>query len=159
MRQRLGAHCNGVPASGYWTELERTWRTNCLELRAIFLALQSFLRQVQGDHVLIRMENMSVVSYINRQGGVHSRALYRQATRLLLWADYHLLSIRAAHVPGCLNSSADMLSRDRIPHGEWRLYPGTVRLIWERFGKAEVDLLFSVLLSVILSPRWGHTRL
>ncbi len=61
-------------------------------------------------------------------------------TSLLLWADHHLLFIRAAHVPGCLNSSADMLSRDGIHHGEWRLNPRTVRLIWEWFRKTEVDL-------------------
>ncbi len=78
--------------------------------------------------------------YINRQGGVHSGALYRQAACLLLWADHHLLSIRATHVPDCLNSGTDMLSRGGIPHGEWRLDPRTVRIIWERFGKAEVDL-------------------
>lgn len=135
-----GAHCDGLPASGHWTESERTWHINRLELRAVSLALQSFMTQIRGHHMLIRTDNMTVVSYINRQGGVHSKALYSQAARLLLWADHYLPSIRAAHVPGCLNSGADMLSRNGIPHGEWRLNPGTVRLIWEQFGKAEVDL-------------------
>ncbi|KAI2645714.1 ORF V: Enzymatic polyprotein [Labeo rohita] len=101
-----GAHCDGVPASGRWTESERTWHINRLELRVVFLALQSFITQVQGHHVLIRTDNMSVVSYINCQGGVRSRALHEQAAHLLLWADCHLLFIRAAHVPGCLNSGA-----------------------------------------------------
>lgn len=50
--------------------------------------------------MLFRTDNMSVESYINRQGGVHSRALYEPAARLLLWADHHLLSILAAHIPG-----------------------------------------------------------
>ncbi|KAL0146508.1 hypothetical protein M9458_058139, partial [Cirrhinus mrigala] len=135
-----GAHCDGVPASGRWTESERLWHINHLELRAVFLALQSFITQVRGHHVLIRIDSMSMVLYINRQGEVHSRALHEQAARLLLWANCHLLSIQAAHVPGCLNSSVDMLSRSIIPHGEWRLNHRTVKLIWDQFGKAEVDV-------------------
>ncbi len=74
---------------------EKPWHINRLELRAVFLALLSFITQVQGHQVLIRTDNMLVVTYINQQGGVHSGALYRQAASLLLWANYHLLSIRA----------------------------------------------------------------
>lgn len=36
-----------------------------------------------------------------------------------------------------------MLSIDGIPQGEWRLNHGTVSLIWERFGKVEVDLFMT----------------
>ena len=33
-----------------------------------------------------------------------------------------------------------MLSRNGIPHGEWRLHPKVVQMIWDRFWRAEVDL-------------------
>ncbi|KAI2663425.1 Transposon Tf2-9 polyprotein [Labeo rohita] len=117
-----------------------------------------------GHHVLIRMHNMSVVLYINRKGGVRSRALYEQAARLLLWADCHLLFIRAAHVPGCLNSGADMLSRSGIPHGEWRLQDGGTDLasVREEGGGFDCDGgergLPSVLLSVSLPSGRGHAH-
>ncbi len=88
----------------------------------------------------IRTDNTSVVSYINHQGGVRSRALCKQAANLLLWVDCHFLSIRAVHIPGLLNRGADMLSRNGIPQGEWRLHPESVRMIWTRYGRAEVDL-------------------
>ncbi len=81
--------------------------------------------------------NMSVVSYINHQGGVRSN---KHAANLLLCADRHFLSIRAAHIPSLLNHRADMLSRKGIPQGEWRLHPESVRMIWTRYGAAEVDL-------------------
>ncbi|XP_073668191.1 uncharacterized protein [Paramisgurnus dabryanus] len=138
-----GALCDGVPASGSWPESERLWHINRLELKAVFLALQSFATLIGGHHVLVRTDNTTVVSYINRQGGVRSRPLFRQAEAILLWADRHLLSIKATHVPGSMNCGADMLSRNGIPQGEWRLNPLSIELIWSQFGKAEVDLFAS----------------
>ncbi|XDV26804.1 hypothetical protein PO909_030435 [Leuciscus waleckii] len=86
---------------------------------------------------------MSVVSYINRQGGIRSEKLYRLAERLLVWAQCNLRSLRAAHVPGILNIGPDRLSRNNVPAGEWSLHPQTVHLLWKKFGRAEVDLFAS----------------
>lgn len=135
-----GALCDGEPAFGTWMDAQALWHINCLELEAVSLALQSFLPLVEDRHVLVRTDNMTVVSYINHQGGIHSRPLQRLAERLLLWADRHLLSIRAVHVPGVQNCGADMLSRGGPINGEWRLHPLMVRLIWSLFGEAEIDL-------------------
>ncbi len=135
-----GAVCEGMPASGRWSEPQIRWHINRLELEAVFLALKEFRAQLERQHVLIRTDNTSVVSYINRQGGIRSKALCEQAAILLLWADSRLLSIRATHIPGLLNRGADMLSRRRIPQGEWRLHPESVQVIWNLYGKAEVDL-------------------
>ncbi len=35
---------------------------------------------------------------------------------------------------------ADILSRKGIAQGEWRLHPESVRMIWTRYGRVEVDL-------------------
>ncbi len=94
------------------------------------LSSKDFRPQLEQRHVLIRTDNMSVVSYINHQ----------DAANLLLCADRHFLSIRAAHIPSLLNHRANMLLRKRIPQGEWRLHPESVRKIWTRYGAAEVDL-------------------
>lgn len=119
-----------------------------------------FLLRLEQRHILIPPENMSVVLYINRHGGVHSIPLFKQAARLLLWADLHLLSIRAAHIPGCLNRGVDMFSREGLSHGEWRLHPNSVRLIWDRVWKAEVDLFTTSLMrSDTLTVRWPDVRL
>ncbi len=112
-----GTVSKGMLASGLWSEPQSRWHINCLELEAVFLALKEFRTQLEQQHVLIRTENTSVVSYINHQGGIRSRALCKQATNLLLWADCRL-SIRAAHIPGLLNCEVDMLSRKGIPQGE-----------------------------------------
>ncbi len=133
----------GRLASGEWTEEFLSWHINCLELRAVFLALMYFLPVLGGYHIIVRTDNMAVVSHINRQGGSQSRTLDRLARRLLLWSQDKFLSLRAVHVPGILNLAADFLSRQKLRPGEWMLNRQTVSQIWDLFGKAEVDLFAS----------------
>ncbi len=73
------------PTSGEWTGEFLSWHINCLELRAVFLALMYFLTVLGGHHIIVRTDNMAVVSHINRQGGSRSCTLDRLARRLLLW--------------------------------------------------------------------------
>ncbi len=103
-----------------------------------------YLLLVLGEHhIIVRTDNMAVVSHINRQGGSRSRTLDRLARRLLLWSQDKFLSLRAVHVPGILNLAADFLSRQKLRPGEWMLNRQTVSQIWNLFGKAEVDLFAS----------------
>ncbi len=138
-----GAVFEGRPASGEWKEEFLFWHINCLELRAVFLALKYFLPVLGEHHVIVRTDNMAVVSHINRQGGSRSRTLDRLVRHLLLWSQDKFLSLRAVHVPGVLNLAADFLSRQKLKPGEWMLNRQTVSQIWDLFGKAEVDLFAS----------------
>ncbi len=138
-----GAVFEGRPASGEWKEEFLFWHINCLELRAVFLAFKYFLPVLGEYHIIVRTDNMAVVSHINRQGGSRSRTLDRLACHLLLWAQDKFLSLRAVHVPGVLNLAADFLSRQKLKPGEWMLNHQTVSQIWDLFGKAEVDLFAS----------------
>ncbi len=81
---RWGAVCEGTPASGLWSEPQSRWHINRLEMEEVFLALKDFQPQLEQQHVQIRTDNSSVVSYINHQGGIRSRALCKQAMNLLL---------------------------------------------------------------------------
>ncbi len=139
-----GAVFEGRPASGEWKEEFLFWHINCLELRAVFLALKYFLPVLGGHHIIVRTDNMAVVSQgINRQGGSKSRTLDRLARYLLLWSQDKFLSLRAVHVPGVLNLAAVFLSRQKLEPGEWMLNRQTVSQIWDLFGKAEMDLFAS----------------
>ncbi|XDV15445.1 hypothetical protein PO909_015540 [Leuciscus waleckii] len=138
-----GALYESRPVSGLWSSPEKRLHINCLEMRAVALSLKAFLPYLKGHHVLVRMDNMAVVSYINRQGSLRSNNLHAMARSLILRAQHNLCSLREAHVPGIQNHGADMLSRDNVPPGEWSLHPQTVQLIWSIFGEAEVDLFAS----------------
>ncbi len=107
----------------------------CLPGFDVFLFVLFFV--LGGHHIIVRTDNMAVVSHINRQGGSWSRTLDRLARRLLLWSQYKFLSLRAVHVPGILNLAADFLSRQKLRLGEWMLNHQTVSQIWDQFGKAK----------------------
>ncbi len=109
-----GAVFEGRLARGEWTGEFLSWHINCLELRAVFLALMHFLPFLGEHHIIVRTDNMAVVSHINRQGDSRSRTLYRLARRLLLWSQGKFLSLRAVHVPGILNLVADFLPRQKL---------------------------------------------
>jgi len=54
-----------------------------------------------------------------------------------------LLSLSAVHIPGHMDVGADILSRQGLRPGEWRLYLEVVMQIWQRFSKVDVDLVAS----------------
>ena len=138
-----GAVWQSRTARGQWSAADRTDHINVLELRAVHLALQHFLPFLRGRHVLIRSDNTSTVCHINHQGGTKSARLLQVSTDLLRWAAPRLAGLRATHLPGERNQVADFLSRQKPPSGEWCLHPEVVQSIWERFGRAEVDLFAS----------------
>ncbi len=70
---------------------------------------------------------------------------------VLLWSHMQFQSLRDVHIPWKLNRAADALSRRLTFPGEWRLHPETIRLIWNRFGEAQVDLF--------ASPKSSHCQL
>ncbi|KAI2647004.1 hypothetical protein H4Q32_024505 [Labeo rohita] len=60
---------------------------------------------------IVRTDNTTVVTYINRQGGKLSLQLHNLVRKLIVWSTAHFSSLHATHVPGVLNVGADVLSR------------------------------------------------
>ncbi len=125
-----GAVMSGHPARGLWSGRHLTWHINCREMLAVFRALKHFLPDLRDRHVLGSTDNTAVVFYINHQGGLRSRLLYKLAHRILVWSQDKLLSLRAVHIPGHLNMGADILSRQGPRPGKWMLHPELVKQIW-----------------------------
>ncbi|KAI2645254.1 Gag-Pro-Pol polyprotein [Labeo rohita] len=142
-KTRWGAVYNGHAVSGSWTGPRLQWHINCLELLTVLLALRRLRPLIQGKHVLVHIDNTVTVAYINRQGTLRSCRMSQLARHLLLWSLQHVKSLRAIHIPGHLNRVANALSRQVTFHGEWRLHPHMVQLIWNRFGEAQIDLFSS----------------
>lgn len=65
-----GAHCNGENAHGFWSQKEKKLHINQLEIIAAFLALKCFAKEAQNCEILLRVDNTTAISYINRMGGV-----------------------------------------------------------------------------------------
>ncbi len=125
-----GAVMSGHPAHGLWSGHHLTWHINCLEMLAVFRALKHFLPDLRNHNVPVRTDNTAVVSYINHQGGLRSRPLYKLAHQILVWSQDKFLSLRAVYIPGHLNVGADILLRQGPRPGEWRLHPEVVKQSW-----------------------------
>ena len=125
----------------------RPWiHINTLELKAVLLALQNLESLVVGHSLLIRSDNMTVVSFINHQGGTHSLSLCRLALDLWEWCLRRRIFLHAAHIPGEENIVADFLSRGKYLPTEWVLNRAVFRTIYRVFSPPpEIDLFASAL--------------
>ena len=54
---------------------------------------------LQGHQVMVTMDNSTVVSYINKQGGTCSLTLLRLSVDLFLWLESQSIIVRARHIP------------------------------------------------------------
>ncbi|KAK7095415.1 hypothetical protein V1264_006825 [Littorina saxatilis] len=151
-----GAHVDTHTTSGRWSQEQRLWHINRLELEAVFLGLQHFLSALQGTHVLIHTDNTTVAAYLNKQGGSRSQLLSSRACEILSWCARHQILVSARYLPGCLNVLADALSRSsQILHTEWTIAHQALLRLWAQVERPMVDLFatrFSRRLPIFVSP-------
>ena len=141
LKQRLGRTLRGSTARGLWSEPENRLHINFLELKAVVLALKSFEHRCKDHIVLIAMDNTTVVSYINKKGGMRSGSLCALLWRLLSWCHPRKIVLRARHIPGCLNVIADKLSRhNQVIQTEWSLSQQVFHLLCSKWGRPQIDL-------------------
>ena len=78
-----GAVCDGVSTGGCWSLAEsRFLHINALELLAGSFAVKAFAGNRINIRVLLRMDNVSAMAYVNRLGGTRSRVLSSMAVNL-----------------------------------------------------------------------------
>lgn len=126
---RSEAILDGHPAQGVWEGQHLHWHINCLEMKAVSLALRYFLTDLKDYHVgTDRQHDCNIIYTVNHQGGLHSSPFFKLMQQILLWAQDKLLSLKADYIPGHLNVVLDILSRQGLRRGEWRLHPEIVHL-------------------------------
>lgn len=119
-----------------WISVQHRLHTNQWELPAVFQAL-NFLCPVLGQHVLVRIENSTVVCYTNAQTGARTPSLLNLSQSLLSWFSVHFLSPRATHAGAGLSLQAG------TPEGGMNITPFTSGQLWDLFVEAKVDLFAS----------------
>ena len=105
--------------------------------------LEQFERIVASKEVLLRCDNFTVVSYINREGGTKSPKLCYLAWDLLHWCRQRDVRLRAVHIAGVDNRLADLLSRTRLRHSEWKLNRSVVVQVFNLLFWPLMDLFAS----------------
>ena len=151
-----GAHLADFTARGVWSVQESLLHINVLELKAVFLALKSFKQLCKNRIVLVATDNTTVVSYINKEGGMKSGSLCAPLWRILSWCHLRKIVLRARHIPGHLNVIADKLSRHcQVIQTEWSLSLRVFKLLCAKWGTPKMDLFatrFNTKLSRFVSP-------
>ena len=89
----------------------------------VSLALQRFKDQCQNQTVLVATDSSTVVAYINKQGGTHSPEMCALLWKIMTWCHHYKITLKARHIPGCLNVMANLLSRsNQVQSTEWSLH-------------------------------------
>ena len=138
-----GASCQGVNTGGPWSVQERTHHINYLELLAAFLALKSFASNRRAISILLRLDNITAIAFLNRMGGTHSPLLSRLAVEIWNWCIERNLTIHAEHHPGIENVRADWESRHRTDSSDWKLNRDVFLQLENKLGPFSIDMFAS----------------
>jgi len=138
-----GCHCNNVKSCGWWPMEQKHLHINVLELLAVELGLQIFAKSWSNIQILLRVDNGTAISYINRFGGCHTKELHDIAKRIWKFCEDRHLFIFASYIKSKDNAIADSSSRTQIDKGEWILRADCFETIVNTFGVPEVDLFAS----------------
>ena len=141
-----GAHLEQTSTKGLLSDREKRLHIHVLELKVVSLPLQRFKDQCQSQTLLVATDNSTVVAYINKQGGTHSAEMCALLWKIMTWCHHYQITLKARHIPGCLNVMADLLSRsNQVQSTEWTLHLQMFRQICLKWFTPHVDLFATCL--------------
>lgn len=138
-----GISCGSKKASGLWNDDERKLHINYLEIKAAFFGLKIFASQLQNCQILLRIDNTTAISYINRMGGIQFPHLTDITRQIWQWCENRKVHVFASYIRSCDNVIADAESRRNHPDIEWELAPYAFDKIVSVFGLPDIDIFAS----------------
>lgn len=138
-----GVACNDNSLGGPWTLEESKKHINYLELLAAFIGLKTYAVNYRNCQILLRIDNTTAISYINRMGGVQFIHLNSLAKEIWQWCEKRGIFIFASYIQSKENYIADAESRKAQPNIEFELADYAFQQIISTFGKPEIDLFAS----------------
>lgn len=135
-----GAVCEEKRVHGHWTDDEKDLSINYKELSAAFFALKCFVKDRRKIQILMRIDNTTAISYINRMGGVQLENLSNLAKKIWQWCESRDLWIFASYIASEDNFEADEESRKLEPNTEFEISHEGFGKIVNVFGIPEIDL-------------------
>lgn len=142
-RTGWGSSCGDERAAGLWNEAERLQHINYLELNAAYLALKAFTKNLQNCEVLLRVDNTTAISYINRMGGVQFPHLSLMAKQIWKYCESKGLFVFASYIKSSQNVIADIESRKLYSDIECELSDNYFDALTRTFGTPQIDLFAS----------------
>ncbi|KYN15933.1 hypothetical protein ALC57_11826, partial [Trachymyrmex cornetzi] len=134
-----GASCASERTHGWWSKADKT----SLELKAAFYGLRCFASDLTNCEILLRIDNTTAISYINRFGSVKYPHLSSLAKAIWQWCEARNIWFVASYITSADNIIADEESRRRDTDTEWSLSWNAVQVIDREFGSFDIDLFAS----------------
>ncbi|XP_063921239.1 uncharacterized protein LOC135136041 [Zophobas morio] len=157
-----GVCCDEEKTQGWWTATESQHHINYLELLAIAYALKSLAKYKESCSILIRTDNTTVLSYINRMGSIQYPALSNLARDIWEFCEERNLWFFASMINSGKDTVADSevrvaccvartnLQQVRVTscvplpeETEYELSDGAFNQITLRFGAPQIDFFAS----------------
>ena len=138
-----GIYCNDIKSRGWWSDEEKTHHINFLELKAAYYGLLCFAKDLRSCEILLRIDNTTAISYINKSGSIQFPKLSALSKKIWKWCEDRNLYIFASYIKSSNNIEADEQSRLKSEETEWSLAEYAFKKIHDRFGPFDVDLFAS----------------
>lgn len=118
-------------ARGFWVSKDRDQHITFKELKAVRMAVECFLQELQGRRVLLHEDNQAVVHILTSLTS-RSPALMTELRKLWFLMDSNGISIRPRYIQSAANIWADRLSRE-LDDSDWQLHPRLFRHLQRRY--------------------------
>ena len=126
-----------------WNQEEKQEHINFLELTAVFLGLKIFAKDCKGSQILLRIDNTTAISYINKMGSVQFPKLSTLSKKIWQWCESRKIWLFASYIKSSENIEADSESRIKSEETEWELSKHAFQYINKVFGPFDIDLFAS----------------
>eukprot|EP00873_Tetraselmis_striata_P001327 jgi/Tetstr1/421591/TSEL_012535.t1 len=148
-----GGVLNGrLEAWGFWSSADERQHITWKDLKAVRLAVESFLPHLAGRNVLLHEDNQAVCHILS---GLTSRSPEMMAELRRLWCllDSHGIHLRARYFRSAANIWADRLISRHLDSDDWQLDPLLFAELESRFGPHSIDRFASALNTLL--PRYN----
>lgn len=142
-RSGWGVYCNGCKSRGFWSREDKKNHINYLELLAAFFGLKCFATNLINCEILLRIDNTTAISYVNRMGGIQFPHLNSLTKQIWQWCEQRNLFIFASYIKSKDNCIADHESRRLDTETEFTIANYAFKKICHDLRTPEVDLFAS----------------
>ena len=77
---------------------------------------------------------------LHKQGGTHSVEMCALLWKIMTWCHHYHITLKARHIPGCLNVMADLSRSNQVQSTEWSLHLQVFKQICQKWFTPYVDL-------------------
>ena len=134
-----GAHLAQSSTKGLWSDQEK--RLQHKRPRVLGLTGPSTVQGPVSEPNSSSCSGQLNSGNLHKQRGTHSAGMCVLLWKIMTWCHHYRITLKARHIPGCLNVMADLLSRsNQVQSTEWSLHPQMFKQICHRWFTPHVDL-------------------